>query len=121
MGAPSDKWVAIAYYGMDKVGSKTFNGSEEQVHDWAEQWAREKLHCDDWSVRKLCPRDQLHPDNDESMIKIKGLLKKDSGGRDRLERLIDKHNHKLEVIRTVGSIIAASTSLLVFLRIFNFI
>jgi len=52
---------------------------------------------------------------------FRGLFKNDNGGRDKLERLIDKHNHKLEVIRTIGSIIAAITSLLVFLRIFNII
>ena len=54
-------------------------------------------------------------------MKFKKLLKKDSGDRDLLERLIDKHNHKLEVIRTFGSIIAAATGFLVFLKVFNFI
>ena len=49
------------------------------------------------------------------------LFKKDSGDRDKLERIIDKHNHKLEVIRTVCSFIAAVTSALVFLRIFEII
>lgn len=52
---------------------------------------------------------------------IKKLLKIDDGGRDRLERIIDKHNHKLEVIRTIGSIIAATTSFLVFLKVFEII
>lgn len=41
--------------------------------------------------------------------------------RDRLERFIDEHNHKLELVRTVGSIIAAVTGLLVFLKVFNII
>jgi hypothetical protein len=41
--------------------------------------------------------------------------------RDWLESWIDKHNHKLEVIRTIGSIIAAITGFLVFLKVFSFI
>ena len=45
----------------------------------------------------------------------------DSGGRDLIERWIDRHNHKLEVIRTCGSIIAAITGFLVFLKVFEFI
>ena len=48
-------------------------------------------------------------------------LKRDSGGRDILERFIDRHNHKLELIRTCGSIIAAITGLLVFLKVFEII
>ena len=48
-------------------------------------------------------------------------LEKDSGGRDPLERFIDRHNHKLEVIRTCVSIIAAITGFLVFLKVFEFI
>ena len=41
--------------------------------------------------------------------------------KDNYERWIDKHNHKLELVRTVGSIIAAVTGLLVFLKVFDFI
>ena len=41
--------------------------------------------------------------------------------RDNYERWIDRHNHKLELVRTLGSVIAAITGLLVFLKIFNFI
>jgi len=41
--------------------------------------------------------------------------------KDNYERWIDKHNHKLELVRTIGSIIAAITGLLVFLKVFNFI
>ena len=41
--------------------------------------------------------------------------------KDNYERWIDKHNHKLELVRTVGSIIAAATGLLVFLKVFDFI
>ena len=37
------------------------------------------------------------------------------------EKWIDKHNHKLEFVRTVGSIIAATTGLLVFLKVFDII
>ena len=48
-------------------------------------------------------------------------FEKDSGGRDLVERWIDRHNHKLEVIRTCGSVIAAVTGFLVFLKVFDFI
>ena len=48
-------------------------------------------------------------------------LEKDSGGRDPLERFIDRHNHKLEVIRTCGAIVAAITGFLVFLKVFELI
>ena len=41
--------------------------------------------------------------------------------KDNYERWIDKHNHKLELIRTIGSIIAAITGLLVLLKVFDFI
>jgi len=41
--------------------------------------------------------------------------------KDNYERWIDKHNHKLEFVRTVGSIIAATTGLLVFLKVFDII
>tara|TARA_R110002020_G_scaffold169683_1_gene359001 strand:- start:309 stop:473 length:165 start_codon:yes stop_codon:yes gene_type:complete len=54
-------------------------------------------------------------------MRLNKLLKKDSGDRDLLERMIDKHNHKLEVVRTLGSIVAAVTGFLVFLKVFNFI
>jgi len=41
--------------------------------------------------------------------------------KDNYERWIDRHNHKLEFVRTIGSIIAAITGLLVFLKVFKFI
>jgi len=41
--------------------------------------------------------------------------------KDNYERWIDKHNHKLEFVRTVGSIIAAITGVLVFLKVFKII
>jgi hypothetical protein len=41
--------------------------------------------------------------------------------KDNYERWIDKHNHKLEFVRTIGSIIAAITGFLVFLKVFDFI
>ena len=41
--------------------------------------------------------------------------------KDNYERWIDRHNHKLELVRTVGSVIAAITGLLVFLKVFNLI
>jgi hypothetical protein len=41
--------------------------------------------------------------------------------RGKLELWFDKHNHKMEFIRTVGSVIAALMGLLVFLRVFEFI
>ena len=41
--------------------------------------------------------------------------------RDSLERFIDRHNHKLELVRTCGSVIAAVTGILVFLKVFEII
>jgi hypothetical protein len=41
--------------------------------------------------------------------------------KDNYERWIDKHNHKLEFVRTIGSIIAAITGVLVFLKVFKII
>lgn len=41
--------------------------------------------------------------------------------KDNYERWIDRHNHKLEFIRTIGSVIAAITGVLVFLKVFNII
>jgi hypothetical protein len=41
--------------------------------------------------------------------------------RDNYERWIDRHNHKLEFVRTIGSVIAAITGVLVFLKVFKII
>ncbi len=41
--------------------------------------------------------------------------------KDNYERWIDRHNHKLEFVRTIGSIIAAVTGVLVFLKVFKII
>ncbi len=41
--------------------------------------------------------------------------------KDNYERWIDKHNHKLELVRTMGSVVAAITGLLVFLKVFEII
>lgn len=41
--------------------------------------------------------------------------------RGRLERWLDRHNHKMELMRTLGSALAAITGILVFLKLFNFI
>ena len=41
--------------------------------------------------------------------------------RSYLELWLDKHNHKMELIRTFGSLIAAMTGVLVFLKVFAFI
>ena len=41
--------------------------------------------------------------------------------RDGLEIWIDRHNHKLELARTIGNFISASLSFLIFLKIFKII
>lgn len=41
--------------------------------------------------------------------------------RGRLERWLDRHNHKMELLRTLGSATAAITGVLVFLKLFNII
>jgi len=38
-----------------------------------------------------------------------------------LERWLDNHNHKMELMRTLFGLIAASTGILVFLKVFSFI
>lgn len=41
--------------------------------------------------------------------------------RDHLESWLNRHNHKMELLRTTTSIIAAVTGIFVFGRIFGFI
>lgn len=41
--------------------------------------------------------------------------------RDKWELIIDRHNHKLELVRTVGNIFSGLGGLLAILRIFNII
>jgi hypothetical protein len=48
-------------------------------------------------------------------------LEKEGKLRDDLEIWIDKHNHKMEMLRTVNSIINITISSLVFLRVFGVI
>lgn len=48
-------------------------------------------------------------------------LEKEGRLRDNLEIWIDKHNHKMEMLRTVNSIINITISSLVFLRVFGVI
>lgn len=48
-------------------------------------------------------------------------LEKEGKLRDNLEIWIDKHNHKMEMLRTVNSIINITISSLVFLRVFGVI
>jgi hypothetical protein len=48
-------------------------------------------------------------------------LEKEGKPRDDLEIWIDRHNHKMEMLRTVNSIINITISSLVFLRVFGVI
>jgi len=41
--------------------------------------------------------------------------------RGELEHWLDKHNHKMELLRTVTSALAAFTGVLIFLKVFDFI
>ena len=41
--------------------------------------------------------------------------------RDKLEVWFDEHNHKMEFLRTVFSLIAATTGIFVFLKVFGLI
>ena len=41
--------------------------------------------------------------------------------KDRYELWIDRHNHKLELVRTISGIIAATTGIFVFLKVFSLI
>jgi len=38
-----------------------------------------------------------------------------------LERWLDKHNHKMELLRTVTSALAAVTGVLIFVKVFGLI
>lgn len=48
-------------------------------------------------------------------------LKKLAKLRDPLEIWIDHHNHKLEVLRTLGNLIGTVTGICVFLKVFGLI
>ena len=48
-------------------------------------------------------------------------LKKLAKLRDPLEIWIDHHNHKLEVLRTLGNLIGTITGICVFLKVFGII
>ena len=41
--------------------------------------------------------------------------------KDNYERWIDRHNHKLEAVRTLSGLIAAATGIFVFLKVFGLI
>lgn len=49
------------------------------------------------------------------------LLKLKLRERDWFEKWLDKHNHKFELIRTVGSILSGIGGTLAILRLFNLI
>lgn len=51
--------------------------------------------------------------------KEKKRLKKLAKLRDPLEIWIDHHNHKLEVLRTLGNLIGTITGICVFLKVFG--
>ena len=42
-------------------------------------------------------------------------------GRGELEHWLDRHNHKMELLRTITSVVAAIAGVAVFLKVFGFI
>ena len=48
-------------------------------------------------------------------------MKKKKTPRDRLEMYLDKHNHKLELVRTIGNTLAGIAGALAILRILEII
>jgi len=42
-------------------------------------------------------------------------------GRGELERWLDRHNHKMELLRTLTSGVAGVTGIFIFLKVFDFI
>jgi len=48
-------------------------------------------------------------------------LEKEGKLRDNLEIWIDKHNHKMELLRTINSIVNIVLSSIIFLRVFGVI
>lgn len=57
------------------------------------------------------------------MISQKRLLKLKKQGklRDKAELWIDKHNHKMELIRTITSIVGLTMSSVIMLRVFGWL
>jgi hypothetical protein len=45
----------------------------------------------------------------------------ESDGRGGLERWLDRHNHKMELLRTLTSAVAGVTGILIFIKVFDFI
>jgi hypothetical protein len=41
--------------------------------------------------------------------------------RDNLEIWVDKHNHKMELLRTITNVVGLLFSLLIFMKVFNII
>jgi len=53
METSSEKWVAIVYDGVDKVGSREFKTSKSQAEKEAQEWAQAVHKSDDWSLFKV--------------------------------------------------------------------
>ena len=68
----------------------------EEFHEWLDKWSE---HL-----------------SDEQLRDIFALPK-----RGRIERWLDRHNHKMELIRTFGSVLAAITGVCIFLKVFGLI
>lgn len=49
------------------------------------------------------------------------MTDKEEETRGKLEHWLDKHNHKMELLRTVTSALAALTGVFIFLKVFDFI
>lgn len=58
----------------------------------------------------------MHP---QLTLKQLEELKRQGKLRDKVEIWVDRHNHKLELLRTCTSMIAAICSALVFLKVFK--
>ena len=52
-----------------------------------------------------------------SAYKLYSIMAKKS----KMERWLDRHNHKMEFLRTLFGLIASSTGILVFLKVFKII
>ena len=72
---------------------------------------------------KICSN--CKPQNDwldgEELTELNPPELLDSFRRGKIEAWLDEHNHKMELMRTVFSLIAATTGIVIFLKVFEII
>ena len=67
-----------------------------EIHEWLDRWSEHLT--------------------DEQLQDVFSLRK-----RGRFEEWLDRHNHKMELLRTFGSVLGALTGVCIFLKVFGMI